>query len=30
MKLLKKLSAPEALAHLGVVLFNLNEFLYLE
>ncbi len=30
MKLLKKLPAPEALAHLSVVLLNLNEFLYLE
>ena len=30
MKLLKKLPAPEGLAHLSVVLFNLNEFLYLE
>jgi Protein of unknown function (DUF1553) len=30
MKVLNKLPASEALAHLGVVLFNLNEFLYLE
>jgi hypothetical protein len=30
MKLLKNLPAPEGLAHLSVVLLNLNEFLYLE
>ena len=29
-ELLKKYSPKEALAHLGLVLFNVNEFLYLE